>query len=126
MLEGIDHVISGRWKNGFALIRPPGHHHSNGRMTINGFCILNNIAIGARYIQKKYGMKKIAIIDYDIHQGDGTHYIFREDPDVLFISVHRHDHGTYYPAGDVGSYLNCGSGSGEGSCLNIPLNYLTK
>ena len=90
--------MSGRWRNGFSLIRPPGHH-SGVKNTINGFCIFNNIAIGARYLQKKYNVKKIAILDYDIHRGDGTHFIFREDPNILFISTHRYDHGTSYPAG---------------------------
>lgn len=98
VLDGIDHVMSGRWNNGFTLIRPPGHH-SGAKNTINGFCIFNNIAIGARYLQKRYAVKKVLILDYDVHQGDGTHHIFREDPNILFISVHRHDHGTYYPAG---------------------------
>jgi histone deacetylase 6 len=117
--------MSGRWKNGFSLIRPPGHH-SGVKNTINGFCIFNNIAIGARYLQEKYNIKKIAILDYDIHRGDGTHFIFREDPSILFISTHRYDHGTSYPAGPEGNYDNCGVGQGKGSKLNIPLNAVSK
>ena len=74
-LEGIDNVMKERWSNGFSLIRPPGHH-SGAKNTINGFCIYNNIAIGAKYVQKKYNLKRVAIFDYDIHQGDGTHAIF--------------------------------------------------
>lgn len=125
VLEGLDHVMSGRWTNGFSIIRPPGHH-SGGRNTINGFCIFNNVAIGAKYLQNKYGVKKIAILDYDIHHGDGTQHIFNEDPNVLFISVHRYDHGSYYPAGDGANYLNCGQGAAVGTKVNIPLNYVDK
>ena len=66
--------MEGAWKSGFAVVRPPGHH-SGARNTINGFCIFNNVAIAARYLQKKYGVKKIAIIDWDIHLGDGTHHV---------------------------------------------------
>jgi len=71
----VDGVMQGRWKNSFALIRPPGHH-SGFRNTINGFCVFNNAAIAARYAQERYGMAKIAILDYDVHHGDGTQRIF--------------------------------------------------
>lgn len=67
--------MNGEWKNGFAVVRPPGHH-AGIRNILNGFCLLNNVAIGARYIQKKFGVKKVAILDWDIHRGDGTHHIF--------------------------------------------------
>lgn len=75
VLEAIDQIMKGNWRNGFSIIRPPGHH-SGWNDKINGFCILNNIAIGAKYLQKQYSLKKIAILDYDIHRGDGTHHIF--------------------------------------------------
>lgn len=71
-LEGVDHIVEGKWANGFAVVRPPGHH-SGARNTLNGFCIFNNVAITARYLQEKHGIKKIAILDWDIHLGDGTH-----------------------------------------------------
>ncbi len=67
--------MKGDWRNGFAVIRPPGHH-SGGRNTMNGFCIFNNVAIAARYLQSRYNLKKVAIFDWDIHHGDGTQYIF--------------------------------------------------
>jgi histone deacetylase 6 len=117
--------MSGRWKNGFSIIRPPGHH-SGSRNTINGFCIFNNVAIGARYLQSKYKTKRIAIIDWDIHFGDGTHQIFKDDEDVLFFSIHRYDYGSYYPSGEAGNYVNCGKGGAEGTKINIPLNFLNK
>ena len=72
---GIDKVMDGSWSNGFAVVRPPGHH-SGSKKTLNGFCIFNGAAIGARYIQKKYGKKRVAILDWDVHRGDGTHHIF--------------------------------------------------
>lgn len=117
--------MDGSWRNGFALIRPPGHH-SGGRNTINGFCVFNNVAVGARYVQRKFGLKRVAILDYDIHQGDGTHRIFANDPTVLFLSVHRHDRGSYYPSGSGADYPACGEGEAEGSKLNIPLNVIDK
>ena len=124
-LMGIDKIMSGDWSNGFAVVRPPGHH-SGAKNTLNGFCILNGVAIAAKYLQKKYDVKKVAILDWDVHRGDGTHHIFETDPSVLFISVHRYDHGTFYPAGDEGDYPNCGKKDGEGSKLNIPLNHYDK
>lgn len=125
VLEGVDHVMNGRWKNGFSIIRPPGHH-SGSRNTLNGFCIFNNVAIGARYLQTKYNLKKIAILDWDVHHGDGTQAIFDEDESILFISVHRHDRGHFYPSGHGGNYPNCGKGLAEGTKLNIPLNTTSK
>jgi len=107
----LDKIMKGEWKNGYSIVRPPGHH-SGFRNTITGFCIFNNVAIGAKYLQKIYGLKKVAILDWDIHHGDGTHAVFEEDPNVLFISVHRYDNGTYYPAGDGHSVHNCGKGNG--------------
>jgi acetoin utilization deacetylase AcuC-like enzyme len=96
VLVGIDNIISKRWRNAFAVVRPPGHH-SGARNVINGFCIYNNVAIGVKYLRNKYNLKKIAIFDWDVHHGDGTQHILREDPDTLFISLHRHDNGTFYP-----------------------------
>jgi acetoin utilization deacetylase AcuC-like enzyme len=107
VLEGLDRVMSGEWRNGFSLIRPPGHH-SGVRNTINGFCIFNNVAVGARYLQHRFGVKKVLILDYDIHQGDGTHRIFYSDPSIVFLTVHRHDHGSYYPTGQFANYPACG------------------
>ena len=114
--------MDGSWNNGFAVVRPPGHH-SGVKQTLNGFCIFNGVAIGARYLQHKYGKKKIAILDWDVHRGDGTHHLFETDPNVLFISIHRYDNGTFYPAGEEGNFYNCGKKEGEGFKINIPLNH---
>lgn len=117
--------MSGKWGNAFAVVRPPGHH-SGARNTLNGFCIFNNVAITAKYLRQKHGVKKIAIFDWDIHCGDGTHEIFSKDPSVLFISIHRYDNGCYYPSGEIGSFTSSGYDEGEGFNVNIPLNFLDK
>lgn len=92
MIEAIDRVKNGHWKNAFCIIRPPGHHSGESKVC-TGFCFFNNVAIAARHLQNRHGVKKILIFDWDVHHGDGTQHIFREDPSVLFISLHRHDDG---------------------------------
>jgi histone deacetylase 6 len=76
VIEGIDNIVSGRWKNAFAIVRPPGHH-SGSRNTINGFCVYNNVAIGIEYLRRKHKFNRIAVFDWDVHHGDGTQHIFR-------------------------------------------------
>lgn len=82
-----DEVISGKVENAFCVVRPPGHHATPNRGM--GFCLFNNVAIGARYVQKKYGLKRVAIFDWDLHHGNGTQDIFYEDPSVLYFSTHQ-------------------------------------
>lgn len=94
ILHAVDQVVQDSWQNAFCVIRPPGHHSGKAAICA-GFCFFNNVALGVRYAQKKYGVKKCAIVDWDIHHGDGTHFIFEEDPSVLFISLHRFDDGTH-------------------------------
>lgn len=113
-----DSLMSGEIKNGFALVRPPGHHAMRVVHGNRGFCNINNEAILVEYLRYKYGIKKIAIVDTDVHHGDGTQDIFYHDPDVLFISLHQ-DGRTLYPgtgfvneAGGPGAYLKT---------INIPL-----
>jgi histone deacetylase 6 len=117
--------MHGEWANGFCVVRPPGHH-SGAKDKINGFCVLNNVALGARYLQQKHNIQRIAILDYDVHEGDGSHHIFDRDKNILFISVHRYDRGAYYPGGPSGNYTNCGLEEAEGTKLNIPLNTVNK
>ncbi|KAF3334146.1 histone deacetylase 14 [Carex littledalei] len=99
---------------GFALIRPPGHHAvPEGPM---GFCVFGNIAVAARYAQNKYGLKRVMIIDFDVHHGNGTHDAFYDDPDIFFLSTHQ---AGSYPG--TGKIEQVGAGSGEGTTLNLPL-----
>lgn len=116
-LTSIDKVLSGKWKNSFALVRPPGHHAGE-KPHINGFCVFNNIAIAANYAKKKYGLKRICIFDWDIHHGDGTEHIFYKDPNVLFISMHRYEGGAFYPY-NKGHPFNVGEGEGRGFTVNV-------
>ena len=111
IIAAIDGVQNKEFKNAFASVRPPGHHCNQNKAA--GFCILNNVAIGAKYLLNKYKYKKIAIIDFDVHHGNGTQDIFYENENVLFISTHQYP---YYP----------GSGSEQekgkfNNIYNVPL-----
>ncbi|MCS7081561.1 MAG: histone deacetylase [Bacteroidetes bacterium] len=114
VIAACDAVLSGRVRNAFCAVRPPGHHAERARAM--GFCLLNNVAIGARYLQHRWGLERMAIVDWDVHHGNGTQEIFYEDPSVLFISLHQHP---LYPG--TGSRQERGRGPGEGYTLNIPL-----
>lgn len=114
VLAGIDAVMSGKAKNAFCAVRPPGHHAESSRAM--GFCLFNNVAVGARYAQAQHGIERVAIVDWDVHHGNGTQEIFYEDPSVLYISTHQYPH---YPG--TGSALEKGRGLGEGFTLNVPL-----
>jgi len=98
----------------FALVRPPGHHATSTQAM--GFCLFNNLAIAARYALSKYKLERIAIIDFDVHHGNGTQDIFYDEPRVLYISAHE---SPLYPG--TGSMEETGSGDGEGTTINIPL-----
>ncbi len=111
-----DEILGGAHgiNNGFALLRPPGHHAE--RDMALGFCLFNNVAILARYLQKQYGLDKLVILDWDVHHGNGTQHTFEEDPSVLYISAHQYP---YYPG--TGAYSETGIGRGKGATLNCPL-----
>jgi acetoin utilization deacetylase AcuC-like enzyme len=113
-LRLIDAIAAGEAQNGFALVRPPGHHALRDRAM--GFCLFNTIAIGAHHLRKTYGAKRIMIMDWDVHHGNGTQDSFYEDPSVLFISTHQFP---YYPG--TGAVTEVGVNAGEGFTLNIPL-----
>lgn len=114
VLHALDAVMNGEVTSAFCAVRPPGHHATATRGM--GFCIFNHVAIAARYLQQRHGLKRVAIIDWDVHHGNGTEEIFIEDPDVLYISLHENG---IYPY--TGAAENRGHGSGEGATLNIPL-----
>jgi len=115
VLDGIDMIMAGKAENGFALVRPPGHHAEFSRAM--GFCIFNNIAIGANYLLKKHGLKKVFIVDWDIHHGNGTQNAFYNRSDVFYFSTHQYP---YYPG--TGAADEKGSGEGLGYTLNVPLS----
>jgi len=113
-IEATDAVISGKVSSAFALVRPPGHHAT--ATAAMGFCLFNNIAIAARHALKKQKLEKVAIIDFDVHHGNGTQEAFDSDPQVLYISAHQYPH---YPGS--GTIYETGSGAAQGSKVNIPL-----
>lgn len=114
MLACVDAVMAGQVSSAYCAVRPPGHHATATRGM--GFCIFNHVAIAARYLQKKHKLKKIAIIDWDVHHGNGTEEIFIEDPDVYYVSLHQED---IYPY--TGLAKQRGQGKGEGFTMNLPL-----
>ena len=109
VLNLADEVAHGRVDNGFALVRPPGHHAEHNAAL--GFCLFNNIAIAARYLQDQHGLEKILIVDWDVHHGNGTQHLFEEDPSVFYVSTHQYPH-----------YPGPGAGLGVGATLNCPMN----
>ena len=109
-----DAVLTGAAANGLAAIRPPGHHATASRAM--GFCLLNNVAIAARYAQRVHGLARVAVVDYDVHHGNGVQDIFYDDPSVLYISTHQ---SPLYPG--TGALAETGAGAGGGFTLNVPL-----
>lgn len=116
VLTAVDAVLSHHVKNAFCAVRPPGHHAcSNMGM---GFCLFNNVAIGARYAQRKYDLRNILIVDWDVHHGNGTQEIFDNDPTVFYFSTHQANH---YPHPSTGRHDQSGVGIAEGTKINIPI-----
>ena len=113
-LNMCDEVMSGRVTNGFCAVRPPGHHAENRKA--GGFCFFNNVAIAARYVQSEYGIARVAIVDWDVHHGNGTQDAFQDDDSVYYISLHQYP---YYPG--TGAETDIGFGQGMGYTLNIPV-----
>jgi len=115
LVELTDKIVSGQLSNGFALVRPPGHHAEAEEAM--GFCFFNNVAIAAKQLLKRPDMRRIMIVDWAIHHGNGTQKVFYEDPRVLYISLHRHDNGNFYPG--TGGSTECGANVGLGTNINI-------
>jgi acetoin utilization deacetylase AcuC-like enzyme len=116
VMLAVDAVLGGQVDNAFCAVRPPGHHAERDRAM--GFCFFNNVAIGAVYALEKYGLKRVAIIDWDAHHGNGTQHLFEEDPRVFFVSLHA-DPQHCYPG--TGYREEEGKGAGQGFTLNLPL-----
>ena len=113
VLDAVDAVVAGRARNAFCAVRPPGHHATPTRGM--GFCIVNHIAIGARYAQRRHGLERVLIVDWDVHHGNGTQDIFYTDPSVFFFSTHQ---WPLYPG--TGRADETGAGAGKGCTMNFP------
>lgn len=114
VISGIDMLMAGSIDNGFSLVRPPGHHAEEDRAM--GFCFFNNIAVGARWAMKQHGLKRVMIVDWDVHHGNGTQNSFYSSPEVFYCSCHQSPH---FPG--TGYLEETGGGAGDGYNLNIPL-----
>ena len=113
-LVALDAIGEGRARNGYALVRPPGHHARPAQAM--GFCLFNNVAVAARYAQRRWGWQKVLIVDYDVHHGNGTQEMFFDDADVVYFSTHQFP---WYPG--TGASTEMGTDAGKGATINVPL-----
>jgi acetoin utilization deacetylase AcuC-like enzyme len=113
VMNAVDAVISGKAKNAFCAVRPPGHHAT--AVKGMGFCLFNNVAIAAKHAQVKHGIRNVAIVDWDVHHGNGTQDIFYKDGSVFFFSTHQ---SPWYPG--TGAAGETGEGAGKGTTINCP------
>jgi acetoin utilization deacetylase AcuC-like enzyme len=114
-LAAVDAIMNGDIDQAFCAVRPPGHHAETDRAM--GFCFFNSVAIAARYIQQHYGLKRVLIVDWDVHHGNGTQHVFYDDDSVLFFSTHQFP---FYPG--TGGAMETGEGRGKGLTINVPLS----
>ena len=114
LVEACARVLDGRWRQAFVAARPPGHHA--GAAEVMGFCLLNHVAVAARWLRAQGRLERVAIVDWDVHHGNGTQHIFERDGSVYYASMHQYP---FYPG--TGAASERGSGPGEGTTLNVPL-----
>lgn len=114
VIRAVDAVMQGEVNNAFALVRPPGHHAT--RSQAMGFCLFNNVAVGAQYALDHHKLERVLIVDFDVHHGNGTQDIFYHTPHVLYFSTHQYPH---YPG--TGDWDEIGEGAGKGFTVNVPL-----
>jgi acetoin utilization deacetylase AcuC-like enzyme len=115
-LDAVEAVAGSSSDHAFALVRPPGHHATPDRAM--GFCLINNVAVAARYAVNALGLARVAVVDYDVHHGNGTQDIFYDDPQVLFVSTHA---APFYPG--TGAFAETGGPNAPGATLNLPMPY---
>jgi acetoin utilization deacetylase AcuC-like enzyme len=113
-LAAVDAIVAGTVEHVFCAVRPPGHHAE--RDHAMGFCLFNNVAIAARYLQRHHAMARVLVVDWDVHHGNGTQHIFDDDPSLLFFSTHQYP---YYPG--TGRGTESGVGHGAGATINVPM-----
>jgi acetoin utilization deacetylase AcuC-like enzyme len=113
VLALVDAVMAGRVDNGFAFVRPPGHHAE--ALRAMGFCLFNNVALAAAHLREQHRLERVLVVDWDVHHGNGTQAAFYRDPSVLFVSSHQYP---FYPG--TGAAEEVGAGEGEGFTINLP------
>lgn len=116
ILGSLDLMMQGSLDNAFCAVRPPGHHAE--RTCAMGFCYFNNVAVAARYLQIEWNVRRVGIVDFDVHHGNGTQHIFEDDPSVFYCSIHQHP-SFAYPG--TGREFEKGRGAGSGFTLNSPI-----
>lgn len=119
-IELVDAIMMNRIQNGMAIIRPPGHHAM--RSEYNGYCFFNNVAIAAQHALNAGHCKRILIVDWDVHHGQGTQRMFYEDDRVMYVSIHRFEFGAFWPNLRESDFNHIGQGPGLGYNVNVPLN----
>lgn len=120
LIELMEQVVQGRVHNGVAVIRPPGHHAEEDKCM--GFCIFNNVAIAAKIAVEKLKLKKVLVVDWDVHHGNGTQHMFDEQTEVLYFSIHRYEEGMFFPGTNDGAPETVGIGAGKGFTVNVGWN----
>ncbi|XP_034027750.1 histone deacetylase 6 [Thalassophryne amazonica] len=120
VLQLVDKVMTSELRNGFAVVRPPGHHALCNAS--NGYSIFNNVAIAARYAKTTYAVSRVLIVDWDVHHGQGIQSMFQGDPSVLYFSVHRYEHASFWPHLRLSDSHFIGSGPAGGRTINLPWN----
>ncbi|XP_018917401.2 histone deacetylase 6 isoform X2 [Bemisia tabaci] len=120
LLQVVDSVLNGDSRAGVAVVRPPGHHAEVEEPC--GFCLFNSASVAAKYAIEMHGLKRVLLLDWDVHHGNGSQEIFEADPQVLYISLHRYDNGSFFPHSTDAAHTVVGEGKGRGFNVNIPWN----